>query len=71
MEPLYLLHVRKNMEKDEDCFGIRFPVVLVAVSRCARELTVPITCKIRIFDDVQRTVEYAQMLERAGAKVRQ
>jgi len=40
-----------------------------AVSRCARELKVPITCKIRIFDDVQRTVDYAKMLEQAGAKV--
>lgn len=43
--------------------------LFVAVSRCSRELKVPVTCKIRIFDDVQRTVEYAQMLERAGAKV--
>jgi len=44
-------------------------VMFVAVSRCARELKVPVTCKIRVFDDIQRTVEYAKMLERAGAKV--
>ena len=43
--------------------------MFIAVSRCANELKIPITCKIRIFDDVQRTVEYVKMLERAGAKV--
>jgi len=46
-----------------------FALVIVVVNRCARELKVPITCKIRIFEDIQRTIEYAQMLERAGAKV--
>jgi len=50
-------------------FWATFIVMFIAVSRCARELKVPITCKIRIFDDVQRTVNYAKMLERAGAKV--
>jgi tRNA-dihydrouridine synthase 1 len=39
------------------------------VNRCARELKIPITCKIRVFDDVQRSIEYAKMLERAGAKL--
>ena len=48
-----------------------FTSVFIAVSQCASELKIPITCKIRIFDDVQRTVEYAKMLERAGAKVQQ
>lgn len=32
-------------------------------------LSIPITCKIRIFPEVQRTVEYARMLVAAGAKM--
>ena len=43
--------------------------MFIAVRRCASELKIPITCKIRIFDDIQRTVDYAKMLETAGAKV--
>lgn len=32
-------------------------------------LQVPVTCKIRIFEDVNRTIAYAQMLEKAGAQI--
>lgn len=39
------------------------------VSKAARELEVPVWCKIRIFDDVARTIDYARMLESAGASV--
>ena len=32
-------------------------------------LTVPVTVKFRVFSTVERTVEYAKMLERAGAQI--
>lgn len=39
------------------------------VSTAVRELDVPVWVKIRVFDDKKRTVDYAQMLESAGASV--
>ena len=39
------------------------------VSTLSKSLRVPVTCKIRVFEDVNRTVEYAKMLERAGCKM--
>lgn len=39
------------------------------VSKLSTELKVPISCKIRVFDSVNQTIEYAQMLEKAGCSL--
>jgi tRNA-dihydrouridine synthase 1 len=45
------------------------PLVERLVSTLASNLNVPVTVKIRRFDDIERTVAYAAMLERAGASL--
>ena len=39
------------------------------VKKLAEGLKIPVTCKIRIFDDVEKTLRYAQMLEKAGCSL--
>lgn len=39
------------------------------VSTLHRELAVPVTAKIRVFDDAQKTIRYAQMVQDAGAQI--
>ncbi|CAH8869819.1 unnamed protein product [Trichobilharzia szidati] len=39
------------------------------VSKASLELSVPVTCKIRIFKDIEQTVNYAKFLEAAGASM--
>lgn len=39
------------------------------MGRLRKALTIPVSCKIRIYPDVEKTVEYAKMLETAGARI--
>lgn len=34
-----------------------------------KELNIPVTCKIRMFTELDKTIEYAKMLENAGCKL--
>lgn len=39
------------------------------VSTLSKGLRIPVTCKLRVFAEVDKTVEYARMLESAGARL--
>uniref|UniRef100_A0A6E8VX65 tRNA-dihydrouridine(16/17) synthase [NAD(P)(+)]-like n=1 Tax=Anopheles coluzzii TaxID=1518534 RepID=A0A6E8VX65_ANOCL len=39
------------------------------VSTLHRHLAIPVTCKIRIFEDMAKTIRYARMLQDAGAQM--
>ncbi|CAD1470330.1 unnamed protein product [Heterotrigona itama] len=39
------------------------------VSTLSERLGVPVTCKLRVFAEIDKTVEYARMLETAGARL--
>ena len=39
------------------------------VNTCSNASKVPLFCKIRIFESIEKTVEYAKMIESAGAKL--
>ena len=41
----------------------------LAVNTLHKNLSIPVTAKFRVFSTVEKTVEYAKMLERAGAQI--
>lgn len=43
-----------------------WPLIERMVNHVSTHLPIPITCKIRIFDSVERTVAYARMICEAG-----
>ncbi|XP_018572116.1 tRNA-dihydrouridine(16/17) synthase [NAD(P)(+)]-like isoform X2 [Anoplophora glabripennis] len=46
-----------------------WPLLYEIVSTLSKNLKVPVTCKVRRFETVEKTVEYAKMLESAGCKI--
>ncbi|KVI02701.1 Aldolase-type TIM barrel, partial [Cynara cardunculus var. scolymus] len=47
----------------------KLPLIKSLVEKLALNLTVPVSCKIRIFPDLQDTLNYAKMLEDAGCSL--
>ncbi|OMJ24520.1 tRNA-dihydrouridine(16/17) synthase [NAD(P)(+)]-like [Smittium culicis] len=39
------------------------------VNTASKNLKIPVTAKIRVYKELEKTIEYAKMLERAGAKI--
>ena len=63
------------IERMSGCFSCRFlPSTSLtrqtsAVSHLHKNLAVPITAKFRVYDDLEKTLAYAKMLEGAGAQI--
>ena len=61
--------MKKNSWTKKECHVSVSTCLLPSVNLLHRELSVPVTCKIRVFEDVGKTVRYAKMLEEAGCQV--
>ncbi|KAG6877082.1 hypothetical protein C0992_010928 [Termitomyces sp. T32_za158] len=44
-------------------------LIYTMINTLHKNLSVPVTAKFRVFPDIEKTVEYAKMLERAGAQI--
>ena len=40
-----------------------------SVNKATKSSSKPITAKMRVFSDIEKTVKYARMIERAGASI--
>ncbi|KAJ8318072.1 hypothetical protein KUTeg_003163 [Tegillarca granosa] len=61
-DPVYRKEALQSCPEDR-------PLIVQVLSLCHAKLKVPITCKIRVFHTIEKTVEYAKMLERAGCQL--
>ena len=48
----------------------QFNRILIEVSKGVAGIKIPVTAKIRVFEDIGKTVEYAKMIESTGVAVK-
>lgn len=41
----------------------------IPVAAMSKAVSIPITCKIRVFDSIEMSIQYALMLQNAGCKL--